>query len=240
MLRGKYDVRVTPAGKQSAALLMAVMNLQRLRLRCSNVSSNCRESQARRWSMSGRITLRRAGVKFWGLGAALLTATVSSAAATGSERDRLREITQNQCVPNWLREKDPAPCINVTIQGAPSDGSGPGSGQSIRTAGRAPSRRQGLHGRVYIGRRWDGVQRRAWVCVVGRQINARRRVTAGFELRLGAMTRESPEHRHWRAHLDALRRWPALTIVRHCMGPRKSRLPRSTPFFRNIAYAVVT
>jgi hypothetical protein len=33
-------------------------------------------------------------------------------AARGSERDRLREIAQNQCVPHWLRDKDPAPCIS--------------------------------------------------------------------------------------------------------------------------------
>ena len=181
---------------------MAVMNLQRLRLRCSNVSSNCRESQARRWSMSGRITLRRAGPY------------------------RGRVVAHRH--------------RRLAVPGATSDGSGPGTGQSIRTAGRAPSGRQGLHGRVYIGRRRDGVQRRAWVCVIGRQISARRRVTAGFELRLGAMTRESPQHRHCRAHLDASRRRPELTLVRYWMGPRKSRLPRSTPFFRNSAYAIVT
>jgi CDP-diacylglycerol pyrophosphatase len=86
--------------------------------------------------MSGRITLRRAGGKFWGLGAALLTATVSSLAATGSERDRLREITQNQCVPNWLRDKNPAPCINVTIQ----DPSAAARGYSI-----LPDRKGGAH-----------------------------------------------------------------------------------------------
>jgi CDP-diacylglycerol pyrophosphatase len=65
--------------------------------------------------MSDRMRLQRAGGKLLGLGATVIAATLLSA-ADGGERDRLREITQNQCVPHWLREKDPAPCISVTIQ----------------------------------------------------------------------------------------------------------------------------
>jgi len=67
--------------------------------------------------MSDRIRLQRAGGNLLGLVAAVIAATLLSAAADGSERDRLREITQYQCVPHWLREKDPAPCVSVTIKG---------------------------------------------------------------------------------------------------------------------------
>jgi CDP-diacylglycerol pyrophosphatase len=66
--------------------------------------------------MSDRITLQHARSKLWRLGAVVIATTLSSAPASGSERDRLREITQNQCVPNWLRDKNPTPCISVAIQ----------------------------------------------------------------------------------------------------------------------------
>lgn len=68
--------------------------------------------------MLDRITPQRVCGRFWGLGAALISATLLGAAARASERDRLREIAQNQCVPHWLRDKDPAPCVSVTIQDA--------------------------------------------------------------------------------------------------------------------------
>jgi CDP-diacylglycerol pyrophosphatase len=30
-------------------------------------------------------------------------------------RDKLRDITHTQCVPHWLKAKDPAPCLRVTL-----------------------------------------------------------------------------------------------------------------------------
>jgi CDP-diacylglycerol pyrophosphatase len=60
--------------------------------------------------------MRHIESRFWLLAAALLGATVSAASlAGGNERDRLREIIQQQCVPHWLHDQDPAPCLSVTL-----------------------------------------------------------------------------------------------------------------------------
>ena len=37
--------------------------------------------------------------------------------AGGNERNQLRETVQQQCVPNWLRHRDPRPCISVSVAG---------------------------------------------------------------------------------------------------------------------------
>jgi CDP-diacylglycerol pyrophosphatase len=86
--------------------------------------------------MSNRIGPQRVGGKFWALVAALMTAILSSAAPAGGDRDRLREIVQNQCVPNWLRDKDPSPCVSVAIR----DPSPPIRGFAV-----LPDRKGGAH-----------------------------------------------------------------------------------------------
>ena len=56
-----------------------------------------------------------------GLGALSITAF-----AIGESRDRLRGIVQQDCVPHWLSQHDPAPCYRVSIDGACRRGRCPG------------------------------------------------------------------------------------------------------------------
>ena len=44
-----------------------------------------------------------------------------STSARAGDRDRLREIVEEQCVPHWLAAHDPAPCSSVS-RGAPARG----------------------------------------------------------------------------------------------------------------------
>lgn len=48
------------------------------------------------------------------LAVAALPATAAEP-GSGSVRDRLREITQTECVPHWLKARDPAPCLTVKL-----------------------------------------------------------------------------------------------------------------------------
>lgn len=62
-------------------------------------------------------------------GAALLAlaaggALVGTKMLHGTSRDRLRFIVQQQCIPDWLEHRDPAPCRSVTLAGG--DPGGPG------------------------------------------------------------------------------------------------------------------
>jgi CDP-diacylglycerol pyrophosphatase len=86
--------------------------------------------------MSDRMRLQGVGGKLLALGAVLIAAALLSAAVVGSERDRLRDIIQDQCIPNWLHDKNPAPCISVTIR-APS--------ASPRGVSVLPDRKGGAH-----------------------------------------------------------------------------------------------
>jgi CDP-diacylglycerol pyrophosphatase len=56
------------------------------------------------------------------IGALVLWA--ASAVAQDSERDRLRFIVQQQCLPHWLQVHDPAPCISVATAGGGSSPAG--------------------------------------------------------------------------------------------------------------------
>jgi len=38
--------------------------------------------------------------------------------AHGVPRDQLRRIVQQQCVPDWLKARDPGPCVSVTLPGS--------------------------------------------------------------------------------------------------------------------------
>jgi CDP-diacylglycerol pyrophosphatase len=60
--------------------------------------------------------------QFWPLlvGACVLAAPLSASVLNG-DRDRLRTIVQEQCVPHWLAAHDPAPCISVS-QGTSAQG----------------------------------------------------------------------------------------------------------------------
>lgn len=48
-------------------------------------------------------------------------AALHSISVRASDRDRLREIVEEQCVPHWLAAHDPAPCASVS-RGAPTRG----------------------------------------------------------------------------------------------------------------------
>jgi CDP-diacylglycerol pyrophosphatase len=61
----------------------------------------------------------------WILAALGLGVLSITAFALGESRDRLREIVQQQCVPHWLAQHDPAPCYRVSVDGtAAADGRG--------------------------------------------------------------------------------------------------------------------
>jgi CDP-diacylglycerol pyrophosphatase len=62
--------------------------------------------------------MTRAGPPIGLLGAACLLALGASVAAHGVGRDQLRFIVQQQCVPDWLKAHDPAPCISVRMRGS--------------------------------------------------------------------------------------------------------------------------
>ena len=49
---------------------------------------------------------------------------IATAATPDTPRDRLRVIAQEQCLPHWTTEHDPAPCVSVTLvgKGATADG----------------------------------------------------------------------------------------------------------------------
>ena len=70
----------------------------------------------RQMSLS-RMSLGPVGRALGLLAPLLLTATLarSTEPESGSMRDKLREITHTQCVPHWLKAKDPAPCLRVTL-----------------------------------------------------------------------------------------------------------------------------
>ena len=53
-----------------------------------------------------------------------LAAAAAMAAAAGVDRDRLRFIVQQQCVPHWLEAHNPAPCIDVRMVGTGSGSQG--------------------------------------------------------------------------------------------------------------------
>jgi CDP-diacylglycerol pyrophosphatase len=51
------------------------------------------------------------------LGAACLLAVAAIVTAHGVGRNQLRFIVQQQCIPDWLKAHDPAPCISVSMRG---------------------------------------------------------------------------------------------------------------------------
>ena len=48
-------------------------------------------------------------------------AALHSTSVRAGDRDRLREIVEEQCVPHWLTAHDPAPCVSVS-RGSPDRG----------------------------------------------------------------------------------------------------------------------
>ncbi|MGB6449249.1 MAG: CDP-diacylglycerol diphosphatase [Steroidobacteraceae bacterium] len=58
------------------------------------------------------------------MGAACLLALGAGVAAHGVGRNQLRLIVQQQCVPDWLKTHDPAPCITLSMRGAGPTASG--------------------------------------------------------------------------------------------------------------------
>ena len=55
------------------------------------------------------------GLGFLAALAVAATPALSDGPDSGNVRDKLREITHTQCVPHWLKAKDPAPCLRVTL-----------------------------------------------------------------------------------------------------------------------------
>jgi CDP-diacylglycerol pyrophosphatase len=64
---------------------------------------------------SGALRLLLAVVSAW-----LLLATESRA----QNRDALRQIVQEQCLPHWVQQADPAPCERVILTAGPHDSQG--------------------------------------------------------------------------------------------------------------------
>jgi CDP-diacylglycerol pyrophosphatase len=55
------------------------------------------------------------------LSARALVAVCAEPEAAPAPRDRLRFIVQQQCLPHWLNDHDPAPCVSVTPGAAAAD-----------------------------------------------------------------------------------------------------------------------
>jgi CDP-diacylglycerol pyrophosphatase len=70
--------------------------------------------------MLHRLRLSLSPTQRWTLAALGLGALSITAFAIGEGRDRLREIVQQQCVPHWLSQHDPAPCYRVSIDARPA------------------------------------------------------------------------------------------------------------------------
>jgi CDP-diacylglycerol pyrophosphatase len=51
--------------------------------------------------------------------ALLALASAASLAAPAAERDALKQIVQQQCLPHWRAQHDPAPCERVSVPDAP-------------------------------------------------------------------------------------------------------------------------
>jgi CDP-diacylglycerol pyrophosphatase len=51
---------------------------------------------------------------FWPLLVSVCGLAALPSSVRGGDRDRLREIVQEQCVPHWVTAHDPAPCISVS------------------------------------------------------------------------------------------------------------------------------
>lgn len=62
------------------------------------------------------MTWSRPPIRLWG--AACLLALAAIVAAHGVGRNNLRFIVQQQCIPDWLKAHDPAPCISVSMRGS--------------------------------------------------------------------------------------------------------------------------
>jgi CDP-diacylglycerol pyrophosphatase len=65
--------------------------------------------------MLHRLRFSLSPTQRWKLAALGLGALSITAFAIGESRDRLREIVQQQCVPHWLSQHDPAPCYRVSV-----------------------------------------------------------------------------------------------------------------------------
>ena len=53
----------------------------------------------------------------------VIATTVAAEPSQSANRNALRDIVQEQCLPHWLQQKDPAPCERVYLTGQPgSDG----------------------------------------------------------------------------------------------------------------------
>ena len=57
-----------------------------------------------------------------GIAVALSATALAEPAGAPASRDRLRYIVQQECLPHWLNEHDPAPCLSVSATGEPSVG----------------------------------------------------------------------------------------------------------------------
>ena len=56
------------------------------------------------------------------LSIASVAAALFAAAASGADRDALREIVQDQCLPHWHDQHSPAPCMEVHLDDAAGSG----------------------------------------------------------------------------------------------------------------------
>jgi CDP-diacylglycerol pyrophosphatase len=57
-----------------------------------------------------------------GIALALAATAFAEPAGAPAARDRLRYIVQQECLPHWLNEHDPAPCLSVSATGEASVG----------------------------------------------------------------------------------------------------------------------